>query len=144
MTGPSQVPLTDDELADLYKTGVEEDLFVLEGLLNDLKSQTDNSQNNRDSIEEAVKQAQGIVHNVKGQGSSFGYPLMTEIGLSYHTLLKFQISQDTLNPAFLKLYEAHLTTMKSIVSNEIRGEGPELLKKVAASLKEKVELVCQT
>ncbi|MEH6629293.1 MAG: hypothetical protein V7776_00610 [Halopseudomonas aestusnigri] len=136
MSGPDQVPLTDDELADLYKAGVEEDLFVLEELLRDLKQ-------NKDNNAEAVERARGIVHNVKGQGSSFGYPLMTEIGTSYNILLKFQVSKEALSPTFLKLYEAHLTAMKSIIANEIRGEGPELLQKVAASLKEKVNLVSQ-
>lgn len=136
MSGPGQVPLTDDELADLYKTGVEDDLLVLEGLLNDLKENNDNNP-------EIIERARGIVHNVKGQGASFGFPLMTEIGNSYNALLKFQVSQEALSPTFIKLYEAHLTAMKSIIANEIRGEGPELLQKVAASLREKVNLVSQ-
>ncbi|WP_419903444.1 hypothetical protein [Kiloniella sp.] len=126
--------MTEEELADLYKAGVEEDLVVLESLLDDIKASPS-------SALEMFEKARGIVHNVKGQGASFGYPLMTEIGNSYYSILKYQTAQEEINPVVIKLYEAHLTAMKSIIGNKIRGEGPELLQKVAMTLKEKVELI---
>jgi len=134
VSGSGQVPLTEEELADLYKKGVDKDLSTLGALLSDLKACTDNGA-------ELLEQARAVVHNVKGQGTSFGYPLMTRIGESYYALLKFQASQEELEPVVVKLYEAHLTAMKSIIENQIRGEGPELLHRVATSLKEKVDLV---
>ncbi len=136
MSGPSQVPLTETELADLYKTGMENDFSNLERFLSELKANVVPSS-------EILEQAQSIVHNIKGQGASFGFPLMTEIGQSFYSLLRHQVELAEIHPTTIKLYEAHLTAMKSIIANEIRGEGPELLQKVAASLQEKVDVVIQ-
>ncbi len=134
MSGTGQVPLTDEELADLYRTGMEDDFSTLENLLGTLKGEPEN-------VIELLDQARGIVHNIKGQGASFGFPLMTQIGGSFYALLKHQVDTGSLHGSTLKLYEAHLTAMKSIITNEIRGEGPELLQKVAKSLSEKVFIV---
>src|SRR5689334_15222288 len=36
----------------------------------------------------SIKELYGIAHNIKGQGSSFGYPLVTRIGHSLCTLVR--------------------------------------------------------
>ena len=129
----SQKPLTEAELNALYREGVEADLDSLGALLSRIK------ESEGDNAAQAFAEARGTLHNVKGQGTSFGFPLMTQIGESFHALVKFQAKQSGINPGVVQLYEAHLTAMKTIIANDIRGEGPELLQKVAASLQEKVD-----
>ncbi|WP_020594456.1 Hpt domain-containing protein [Kiloniella laminariae] len=129
----SQKPLTEAELNALYREGVEADLDSLGAILSRIK------ETEGDSAAEAFDEARGTLHNVKGQGTSFGFPLMTQIGESFHALVKFQATQPGVNPDVVQLYEAHLTAMKTIIANDIRGDGPDLLQKVAASLEEKVK-----
>jgi len=79
----------------------------------------------------AVKSLYGIAHNIKGQGSSFGYPLVTRIGHSLCTLTR----QDrAFSDADLGIIQAHLDAIRLILTKEIKGEGGEAGAKLAARL----------
>ncbi|WP_157845992.1 Hpt domain-containing protein [Kiloniella litopenaei] len=134
MSGTSQTNYADAELLELYRSGIEEDFSTLEKILSDIEQ-------NSDRTFEAMDQARCIVHNMKGQGTSFGFPLMTRLGDSFYMLLKHQVAQRELHQSTTKLYEAHLKAMRSVIENEISGDGPEIFQQVAASLKEKVTQV---
>ena len=112
--------LPPDVLADLreiYLQGVRADLAALDALLEDLGAR-------RRSWTEVVERLRRITHNVKGQGSSFGYPMMTEIGESLHALLRQAPDQAT--PAAERVIEAHVTCLHRVIDNDIDGEpGPE-------------------
>ncbi|WP_299375783.1 hypothetical protein [uncultured Kiloniella sp.] len=131
MSRTGQNTYADAELVELYRLGIEEDFSTLDRIFDEI-------QNNSDKAFKAMDQARCIVHNIKGQGTSFGFPLMTRIGDSFYTLLKHQVAQDTLHLSTPQLYEAHLKAMKSVIENEILGDGPEIFQQVADSLKEKV------
>ena len=65
----------------------------------------------------------GISHDIKGQGGSFGYPLITAVGNSLSTLLK---NERLLSEAGLELLDAHLTALDAIMAKAIKGDGGDL------------------
>jgi len=67
-----------------------------------------------------IKDLFAIAHNIKGQGTSFGYPLMTAIGQSLCTLTR--APQD--NPqCILDLLAIHLDAMDMVLAHGIKGRG---------------------
>ncbi len=100
----------------------------------------------------------GIAHNIKGQGTSFGYPLMTQIGQSLCTFTRpahEQTVQDKTaqeraahaKPARdfserdLGVIQSHLDAMRLILMKEIRGDGGETGRKLAQRLEAMVREV---
>jgi hypothetical protein len=79
----------------------------------------------------AVKDVYGIAHNIKGQGSSFGYPLVTRIG---HSLCSLTRQERDFSEADLGVIQAHLDALRLILTKEIKGEGGEVGAKLAARL----------
>ena len=81
-------------------------------------------------------QMRQIVHNVKGQGSSFGYPLMTRVGESCSKLLKAVAQPDA---ATFKLLAAHVQTLRTVLDQDIKGNGGELGETLASRLEALVD-----
>ncbi|MBL8708582.1 MAG: hypothetical protein JNL25_05280 [Rhodospirillaceae bacterium] len=77
----------------------------------------------------------GVAHNIKGQGSSFGYPLMTRLGQSLCELTR---RKTAFTDSDLDLVAAHLDAMRLVLAKEIRGDGGELGQKLGARMEEKV------
>ena len=80
---------------------------------------------------DAVKEIYGIAHNLKGQGSSFGYPLITRIGQSLCQLTR---PQRDFSDADLGIVQGHLDAIRLILAKEIKGAGGEAGDKPAARL----------
>ena len=72
---------------------------------------------------DAILVMRGISHDIKGQGGSFGYPLITAVGNSLSTLLK---NERLLSEAGLELLDAHLTALDAIMAKAIKGDGGDL------------------
>ena len=83
----------------------------------------------------SVKDLYGIAHNIKGQGSSFGYPLVTRIGHSLCTLVR---QERDFSDADLGVMQAHLDALRLILAKDIKGEGGETGAKLAARLENMV------
>jgi hypothetical protein len=83
----------------------------------------------------AVKDLYGIAHNIKGQGSSFGYPLVTRIG---HSLCSLTRQERDFSDADLGVIQAHVDALRLILTKEIKGEGGEVGAKLAARLESMV------
>jgi hypothetical protein len=79
----------------------------------------------------AIKDIYNIVHNTKGQGSSFGFPLVTRIAHSLCTLVR---QERDFSDADLGTVQAHLDALRLILTKEIKGEGGEVGAKLAARL----------
>ena len=71
------------------------------------------------------------MHNIKGQGSSFGYPLVTRLGQS---LCRLIAPGRALDDAGLKIAQAHLDALKLVLDQKIAGKGGEVGEKLAARL----------
>jgi hypothetical protein len=84
----------------------------------------------------SVRDLYGIAHNIKGQGSSFGYPLVTRIGHSLCTLVR---QERDFSDADLGVMQAHLDALRLILAKDIKGDGGETGAKLAARLENMVK-----
>ena len=80
----------------------------------------------------AVQDLYAVAHNIKGQGSSFGFPLMTRIG---NSLCRLTRAKRPFADADLNIIQAHLDAMRLVLAQNIRGDGGPL----GAKLSEKLE-----
>jgi hypothetical protein len=71
------------------------------------------------------------MHNIKGQGTSFGYPLVTRLGQS---LCRLIAPGRAVDDAGLKVAQAHLDALKLVLDQKIAGKGGEVGDKLAARL----------
>ncbi len=72
---------------------------------------------------DAVQEMRGIAHDIKGQGGSFGYPLITQIGDSLSRLLKHE---RLLDEKGLALLGEHVSALETILEKSIEGDGGNL------------------
>lgn len=79
----------------------------------------------------ATQALYAVAHNIKGQGSSFGFPLMTRLGDSLCLLTR---GQRPFSDADLNLVGSHLEAMRLVLTQDIRGEGGALGEKLAQRL----------
>jgi hypothetical protein len=72
-----------------------------------------------------------VAHNIKGQGGSFGYDLVTSIGASLCDYIRSgdRTSADALNVVF-----AHIKILKTVADNDISGTGGETGERIVAKL----------
>lgn len=105
--------LSEEELIDSYLEVARKDVGDLEALVAQLRGDPAAWLTIRQTIYQ-------IVHNVKGQGTSFGYPLMTRIGESLMRLVK---TADGSRIPDLRLLEAHIAALRTILQHDIRGRG---------------------
>jgi len=107
---------SDDPMAELrqvYLEAVQQDVADLEALIG--KALEDSA-----GWSKACAEMRRITHNVKGQGSSFGYPLMTAVGNSLSVLLK---KADMPEMGALRLADAHVASLRLILTQDIQGDG---------------------
>jgi hypothetical protein len=118
-------------VADLAKSYVPNTLADLDGCAALLKT----AREMPDQRTAAVKDLYNIAHNVKGQGSSFGFPLVTRIAHSLCTLVR---QERDFSDADLGTIQAHLDALRLILTKDIKGEGGEVGAKLAARLENMV------
>lgn len=71
-------------------------------------------------IKAAGSRAFELAHNIKGQGTSFGYPLMTAVGISLCEVLRHRRRLDRQT---IPLVEAHARLMDQIIDNGLKDDG---------------------
>jgi hypothetical protein len=81
----------------------------------------------------ALRQIFEGAHDIKGQGASFGYPLLSRIGQSL-CRVGHGASYESFSADALKVVGAHLEAMKIILEKEIRGDGGALGARLADKL----------
>jgi len=100
-------------LADDYLDWVREDLERLETAYEQLKNADGDA---ADALENVFQ----IAHDMKGQGGSFGYDLMTAIG---DQLCRLVEKMDTAGPRELKMIRVHIDAMRVTITKELKGDG---------------------
>lgn len=68
----------------------------------------------------AIERVHALAHNIKGQGATFGYPLLTELGQALCALLK---GEPAASEAVLARMDALLAAMAEIVAERLAGDG---------------------
>ena len=73
-----------------------------------------------------------IAHELRGQGGTFGYPLITVFGKSLYEVTKPPCRQDDSN---LEIVKAHIDAMRAVLREKIEGDGGELGQQLFKALK---------
>lgn len=79
-----------------------------------------------------------ITHDIKGQGATFEYPLLTHVARSLYKLL---VESEGSNEQMLKLVRVHADAMNVIVKEDLRGASDELGKQLVEMLNKAVDKV---
>lgn len=117
---------SDEELTTYYLEWTEEAIQDLSALIATVPG----------SVEaDTSKRIYEISHNIKGMGTSFGFPLMTEAGRSMCLYLRTR-GDDALHRPVL---DAHLKSFKIILSKRMMGDGGDLGKDLIGRLNQLVE-----
>ncbi|NKB45683.1 MAG: phosphorelay protein [Alphaproteobacteria bacterium] len=102
------------DMAEDYLGWVKDDIANLQGAYD--KAVADPS-----AGADAREEMYGFAHDIKGQGGSFGYPLMTAVG---NQLCKFMEGiEGNLNAAQLSVVKVHIDTLRLIIQERMEGDG---------------------
>ena len=85
---------------------------------------------------EKVATIHDIAHDMKGQGGTFGYPLITNFGDS---LFKCTHKSEQCSDNMVELIKAHVDGMKAVITGRVAGDGGEIGQELMASLDKAVE-----
>ncbi len=100
-------------LADDYLDWVREDFVRLEAAYDVLVSGNGDDAANLEALFQ-------IAHDMKGQGGSFGYDLMTAIGDHMCRLLE-KVDKD--GPLEIQMVRLHIDAMRVVITKELKGDG---------------------
>ena len=111
-------------LSDQYFEWVQGDLKSMQEAYNQLKAQGG-------ADADQLKKIFSISHDVKGQGGSFGYDLMTTVG---NSLCRFIEGKTSLDAAHMDIVKLHVDTLKLIIAQDIQGDGGAMGQKILTGL----------
>ncbi|MCW0232359.1 MAG: hypothetical protein OJJ21_02045 [Ferrovibrio sp.] len=80
----------------------------------------------------ALREVYGVAHDIKGQGSTFGYHLITDIGLLLCRYTERAIERQKVDRAVI---DAHVEALRTVVDNRIQGPAGELGREILDALK---------
>ncbi|MBM3485783.1 MAG: hypothetical protein FJX67_04015 [Alphaproteobacteria bacterium] len=134
-TGPSDAPSFDaallrkaeaavKEVGKNYVDWANEDLAALDTVYRKLAATPDEH-------EPLIKRINRLAFEIKGQGGSFGYDLVTTIGDS---LEKFTRQGCARNPQTLDVIGAHVHAMRAVLRDNLIGDGGELGRQIREGL----------
>lgn len=102
------------DMKDDYLVWVKDDIEKLQGAY-------DKAVKDKEGRAGAQEEIYAFTHDIKGQGGSFGYPLMTAVG---NVLCKFMEGVDgTLSDAQMEVVKVHIDTMRLIIMEKMEGDG---------------------
>ncbi|MCE2510881.1 MAG: Hpt domain-containing protein [Alphaproteobacteria bacterium] len=115
-----------EQLRKTYPEWVLSDVDRMASILEEAKTLSGEAQERR--LEEIFS----FAHNIKGQGTSFGYPLMTEIGES---LCHFLRTPKKIDDEGFRLIEHHILAMRTVIRNRICNASDPLAVKTVSELR---------
>jgi hypothetical protein len=110
-------------LRDSYRVQLLEDVAALSNIWSGLEAGVEPA--------EVMRQIHAVAHNVKGQGGSFGYDLVTSIGAS---LCDYIRSGERKSADEINIVHAHIKILKMVGDNDISGTGGETGERIVAKL----------
>jgi len=105
-----------DGLSGEYQKWVRADLDRLEKAFNKAK---DDKERREELIREDVFRA---AHDMKGQGATFGYELITTVG---NHLCRYIEKQDQFKDKEMSAVETHIRFLRQIIEEKLTGQGGE-------------------
>ncbi len=145
MTGSQSVALDDDDLPEAVRKAEAAVAALAQNFTEWVRADLDKAfallANARESQPENashIREIFGVCHNIKGQGGSFGYDLITHFGAS---LCNFIRDAGSASERKLKVVESHLTAIRFILDRDIQGDGGQVGKQLQAKLRSLTEAV---
>jgi hypothetical protein len=119
------------DMADSYLGWVEDDLTKINKAQADFKDHLDQPAQYLDKVFQ-------IAHDIKGQGGSFGYDLMTVLG---NDLCRFIEGKNTVKKVDLEVIDLYVAAMLTVLSKRLSGDGGLEGNNVLIGLAEVVEKI---
>lgn len=113
-------------LSEQYLNQVQSDMVVMRDLLN--RARTADAAERFRLIRDDFF---GKVHDMKGQGATFDYPLLTDLGGFACDYLRLK---KEITPADLEVLDGLVADMDTVLSHRLTGEGGALGQKIRAHL----------
>lgn len=113
-----------EALRDTYRRQLADDVAALNGIWARFESD--------EPAAAILDELYGIAHNIKGQGGSFGYDLVTEIGASFCNYLR---SGSRVSPEERNIVHIHIRMLKTVSENDISGTGGETGMRIVEKLR---------
>ena len=101
-----------------------------------LRALTEQARNDEKNCRFVLGQIANQAREIKGQGGTFGFPLLTRISDS---LYQFTMSMSTINAKRATVISTHLDAMQLVISQQIKGDGVALGQEVCRSLDAAIE-----
>ena len=111
-------------MTDSYLTWVVEDLRKIEAAYQKLKAATGDKKKELDGVFQ-------VSHDIKGQGGSFGYDLMTAIGNELCRLIE---RIKVIGPDEIEAIKLHIDSMKLVIAENMKGQGGKAGERMLAGL----------
>jgi hypothetical protein len=102
-----------ENLSDDYLNWVKEDFVRLDKAFEQLKAGAPDDKANIDAMF-------SVVHDMKGQGGSFGYGLMTQISDLLAGILE---NTQSISPRDMKAIPVYMDAMRVVISHKLKGDG---------------------
>ena len=118
-------------MSDQYLDWVQEDIARIDAAYKELAAATG------DRAEEIDKVFQ-VSHDMKGQGGSFGFDLVTAIG---NQLCRMIEKMDTIGNAEVEAVRVHIDAMKLVIAQRMKGSGGKAGEQILAGLEKVVAKV---
>jgi hypothetical protein len=83
--------------------------------------------------EAALHELHKVAHDIKGQGTTFGYPLATEVAAALCRLFKPEILEQ---PIARDVIEAHIAALVAIATEQLAGDGGPVGKALVQGLRQ--------
>lgn len=77
-----------------------------------------------------------IAHDMKGQGGTFGYPLITEFADSLYRIANIRKGY---SDSQVEIIKAHIDAMKAVIRERVAGDGGEIGRQLTSGLKATIE-----
>jgi chemotaxis protein histidine kinase CheA len=82
------------------------------------------------------EQIRRIAHDLKGQGGTFGYPLVTSFATSLH---RFASMREGIEDEHVEIIKAHIDSMRAVVRDRVSGDGGDIGIALAKGLDEVIK-----
>lgn len=82
------------------------------------------------------KRLNEIAHDMKGQGGTFGYNLISSFAVS---LYEFTRPRDTYSDEVVELVKSHVDAMKAVIVGRVKGDGGQVGKELTESLHKAID-----
>jgi len=113
------------DMADQYLDWVVQDLEKIGAAYEELK------RSDQSDIRPLLKSIYQVSHDIKGQGGSFGFDMMTLIG---HKLCRQIEHADTNNPKLVESIGVYIDSLNLVISQRMTGDGGKTGEKMLEGL----------